>query len=262
MLDLPISDGTISVRDVTLACTRIGEGPPLLMLHGGAGPTSDAPFLQALAKHFEIILPTHPRFYGSPPQPHLGSVDDLAYLYLDLLDDQKLDAVTVMGFSMGGWLALELATKSCTRLQRLVLVDAVGIKFTDRETRQFPDIFALPQQQVAALMFHDPAGMTPDFTSLPEEAVRAFVTNREALVHYAWEPYLHNPRLLSRLHRVTVPVECIWGASDGLATPAYGQQLADALPKGRFHLIPEAGHAPQLEQPDAFVDAVLTACSR
>lgn len=262
MISLPTRDGALSVRGVELAYLHRGEGPPLLMLHGGAGPTPQAPYLDALAAHYEIVLPTHPRFYGSPSHPRIGTVDDLAYLYLDLLDDCNLSGVTVMGFSMGGWLALELATKTCARLERLVLVDAVGVKFADRETRQFPDIFAMSQQAVGELMFYDPASMAPDFSNLPEEAIRAFVTNREALAHYVWEPYLHNPKLLSRLHRVTVPVECVWGENDGLATPDYGQQLADAVPDGRLHLIPQAGHAPQLEQPDHFVDTVLTACGR
>ncbi|MGE0809045.1 MAG: alpha/beta fold hydrolase [Immundisolibacter sp.] len=256
----PVEDGVLRVRGAELPCRRFGSGPPLLMLHGGAGPTPQAPFLHALAAHFEIILPTHPWFYGSPPLSRVAGVDDLAYVYLDLIEDCGLDDLTVMGFSMGGWLALEMATKSCARLRRLVLVDAVGVKFTDRETRQFPDIFAMPAERVGQLMFHDPARMAPNLQSLSEEELTAFVTNREALVHYVWEPYLHNPRLLGRLHRVRVPVECIWGESDGLATPDYGRQLAAALPDARFHPIPQAGHAPQLEQPQAFVATVLAAC--
>lgn len=260
MRDLPVEGGTLRLRGVALACRHFGHGPPLLMLHGGAGPTPAAPYLDALADHFEIILPTHPGFRGSPHQPHITSVDDLAYLYLDLIDALAAGDLTVMGFSMGGWLAMELATKSCARLKQLLLVGAVGVKFTDRETRQFPDIFAMAQDKVGQLMFHDPARMAPDFSRLSEEELTAFVTNREALVHYVWEPYLHNPKLLSRLHRITIPVDCIWGASDGLATPDYGRQLAAALPDARFHLVPQAGHAPQLEQPQAFVATVLDAC--
>lgn len=260
MLDLPVEGGVLRVRGAELACRHFGHGPPLLMLHGGGGPTPGAPYLDALAAHFEIILPTHPGFYGSPHHKRVGSVDDLAYLYLDLIDDFALRDLTVMGFSMGGWLAMELATKSCAHLKQLLLVDSVGVKFADRETRQFPDIFALAQDRVGQLMFHDPARMAPDMSKLSEAELTAFVTNREALIHYVWEPYLHNPKLLARLHRITVPVDCIWGESDGLATPDYGRQLTAALPDARFQLIPRAGHAPQLEQPQAFVAAVLGAC--
>lgn len=260
MLDLPIEGNVLHVRGAELDCRQFGSGPPLLLLHGGAGPTPRAPYLDALAKHFEVILPTHPGFYGSPYQKRVTNIDDLAYLYLDLIEDYGLDKLTVMGFSMGGWLALELATKTCHRLERLVLVDAVGVKFVDRETRQFPDIYAMSQDEVGRLMFHDPARMAPNLAALSEEELTAFVTNREALVHYVWEPYLHNPRLQDRLHRVTVPVECIWGESDGLASPDYGRALTAALPNARFRLIREAGHAPQLEQPQAFVAAVLDAC--
>lgn len=158
----PVEGGVLRVRGAELPCRRFGSGPPLLMLHGGAGPTPQAPFLNALAAQFEIILPTHPWFYGSPPLARVAGVDDLAYLYLDFIEDSGFDDLTVMGFSMGGWLALEMATKSCARLRRLVLVDAVGVKFTDRETRQFPDIFAMPADRVGQLMFHDPARMAPN----------------------------------------------------------------------------------------------------
>ena len=103
MLDLPVEGGVLRVRGAELACRHFGHGVPLLMLHGGAGPTPGAPYLEALAKHFEIILPTHPGFYGSPHQRHIASVDDLAYFYLDLIDDFALSELTVMGFSMGGW---------------------------------------------------------------------------------------------------------------------------------------------------------------
>ena len=92
MRDLPI-EGGVRVRGVELACRQFGSGPPLLMLHGGAGPTPRASYLDALAAHFEIILPTHPGFYGSPHHKRVGSVDDLAYLYLDLIDDFGLDAL-------------------------------------------------------------------------------------------------------------------------------------------------------------------------
>lgn len=260
MLELPTEGDVVHVRGVELACRQFGSGPPLLVLHGGGGPTPNAAYLHALARHFQIIAPTHPGFYGSPRPPQITSVDDLAYLYLDLIDDYGLDELTVMGFSMGGWLALELATKSCARLKRLVLVDAVGVKFADRETRQFPDMFAMAPDKLGELAFHDPARMAQDFSTFSEEELREAVTNREALVQYVWEPYLHNPKLLGRLHRVTVPVQCIWGESDGLVLPDYGRALTAALPDARFCLIPEAGHAPQLEQPESFVAAVLDAC--
>ncbi len=190
MLDLGLRDGALKVREVSLECRHLGAGPKLLLLHGGAGPMANAPFLAALAENFEVILPAHPRFEGSAAQAHITSVDDLAYLYLDLLDEYDLQEVILLGFSMGGWLALEIATKSCERISKLVLVDTVGVKFTDRETRQFPDIYAMAQPKVAELMFHDPAKAAPDLSRMTDAQITAMVRNREALAYYAWEPYL------------------------------------------------------------------------
>ena len=176
----------------------------------------------------------------------------MAYIYLDLLAALDLRDVTVIGFSMGGWLAAEIAIKSTARIARLILVDAVGIKIGDRLTRDIADIFATDPAELLRLVYHDP-GKAPDLAALSDEALEVVARNREASALYLWEPYAHNPKLTRRLHRIDVPVLVLWGESDGIVTPAYGRAFAARIPGARFELIAAAGHAPQTEQPDAFV---------
>jgi pimeloyl-ACP methyl ester carboxylesterase len=240
---------------VPLSYLDLGEGAPILVLHGAGGLLPDAPFLAGLAKHGRVIAPTHPGFGRAVLPDWIDTVDDLAYIYLDLLDALDLRDVTVIGFSMGGWLAAEIAIKSTARIARLILVDAVGIKVSDRNTRDIADIFATDPAEMRRLTFHDPS-KAPDLSGLSDEAMEIVARNREASALYLWEPYAHNPKLTRRLHRIDVPVLLLWGESDGIVTPAYGRAFAERIPGARFELIPAAGHAPQMEQPEEFVKHV------
>jgi pimeloyl-ACP methyl ester carboxylesterase len=245
----------LALGDVELEYLDRGEGRPLLVLHGAGGPRPDAPFIDLLAQHARVIAPTHPGFAAAPLPDWFDSVDDLAYLYLDLLEALDLRDAIVVGFSLGGWTACEIAVKCTHRLAGLVLVDAVGIKVSDRETRDIADIFATPAAELTRLTYHDPA-KAPDVLALPDEQLELVARNRAASAMYLWEPYAHNPKLRRRLRRIDVPVLVLWGESDGLVTPAYGRAFAAAIPDAEFHLIPAAGHAPQLEQPEAFAEHV------
>jgi pimeloyl-ACP methyl ester carboxylesterase len=240
---------------VPLSYLELGAGAPILVLHGTGGLPPDAPFLAGLAALGRVIAPTHPGFGRAVLPDWIDSIDDLAYIYLDLLDALDLRDVTVIGFSLGGWLAAEIAVKSTARLARLILVDAVGIKVSDRLTRDIVDVFAADPTELRRLTYHDP-GRAIDPATLSDEALEIFARNREASAMYLWEPYAHNPKLPRRLHRIDVPTLLLWGESDGIVTPAYGRAFCERIPGARFELIPNAGHVPQIEQPETFVEQV------
>jgi pimeloyl-ACP methyl ester carboxylesterase len=248
---------TIALQGIDLPVQRQGSGPPLLLLHGGDGPPQQAPFVQRLSAHFEVIAPTHPGFAGTPLPEHFDDIEDLVYLYLDLMDVLDLRDVVLLGLSMGGWAAAEIAVRTTQRLSRLILVDAVGIKPGDRETRDIADIFARPDAEVARLLYHDPAG-GPPVSQLSEAQSTTVAANRIAHALYTWDPYMHNPKLRYRLHRIDVPTLLIWGASDGVVSVAYAEAFCQMIPGARLVVIPEAGHLPQVEQPERFVEHVLS----
>ena len=168
-----------------------------------------------------------------------------------------LDQVDVIGCSIGGWIATELATKAPKSVRRLVLVGPVGVKTGPVDRLDVPDIFALPQSALEKLLFHDPDRMTMDPTRLTDEQLAIMVRNRETLALLAWEPYMHNPKLPHRLHRVTAPTLFLRGESDGLVSAEYLAAYARLLPNARTETIAAAGHAPHIEQPDAFARTVL-----
>lgn len=235
---------------------RKGSGQPLLLLHGGGGPIAGMPFAEKLAEKFEIVAPTHPGFAGSRIPDHFNRVDDLVFLYLDLLEELDLKDVVLMGFSMGGWTATELAVANASRLSKLILVDSVGVKVGGREDRDIADVFALPSEKLAEIMFHD-SSLAPNLQEMPDEQLQVMAGNRMALGVYTWDPYMHNPKLPHRLHRIKIPTHFIWGASDGLVTVDYGRKFCKMIDGATMTVIEKAGHSPQMEQPDAFVEAVL-----
>jgi len=249
--------GWMTVEGVQLEVVERGHGRPILWLHGEEGLGPEAPVLAALAAHGRLLAPSHPGYGHSPEAASIDAVDDLAYLYLDLLAQQGARDAVVVGCSLGGWIAAAMAVKSTERMVRLVLVAPLGIKVGDRETRDIPDVFALHPDEVLRLQYHDPARVRLDHATLSDDRLTVIARNREATALYAWEPYFHDPKLRGRLHRVTVPTLLLWGAEDRfVAAGHYGAAYRDAIPGARLETIAGAGHFPHLEQPAAVAERV------
>jgi pimeloyl-ACP methyl ester carboxylesterase len=249
----------VHISGVDLELVQGGAGRPLLFLHGGGGPPTGAGLVAALAERYRVLAPSHPGFGHSSLPDSFDRVDDLAFFYLDLIDALNLDQIVLVGHSFGGWIAAEIAVRCCHRLATLVLIDPIGIKIGDRETRDLADVFALSPAQLDKLRFHDPALMAgPDLTTLPDEELATIARNNESLALFMWEPYAHNPKLRGRLHRISVPTLLIWGESDGIVSPEYGAAYRDAIPGARLEVVARAGHLPHLEQPEAFLEKLLS----
>jgi len=248
---------TMVLQGIRLQVVRRGAGTPLLLLHGGDGPQDHLPCFARLTERFDVIAPVHPGFAGSTIPEHFDGMDDLVYLYLDLMDALDLREVVLLGFSMGGWAAAEIAVRNTSRLSKLILIDAVGIKPGDRETRDIADIFGLPAPEVTKVMFHDPS-KGANLAIMTDEQLAVMAGDRIAHAQYTWDPYMHNPKLRHRLHRIDVPTLLIWGESDRVVTVSYAEAYRAMIPGARLVVIPQAGHLPQLEQPDLFVEHVLS----
>jgi len=248
---------TVKVADVDLELFESGQGSPVLFLHGASGFDQKQPFVAPLAARRRLIAPSHSGFGKSSLPEWLDSVDDIAHIYLELLDTLDLGQVDIVGCSIGGWIAAEIATKSPERVRRLVMAGPVGVKVGSADKLDIPDIFAMPQADVQKLLFHDPVRMTPDIRKMSDDELAVMFRNRETLALLVWEPWMHNTKLKWRLHRVKSPALFIRGSSDGLVSDDYLKAYAALLPNARTLTIPAAGHAPHLEQPEAFASAVL-----
>lgn len=245
----------IRLQAVELEVRYQGRGPTMLVLHGGGGPITGLPFAQALAQSHSLVEPVHPGFAGSAIPGHFDGMEDLVYCYLDLMDALDLQDVIVLGTSMGGWLAAEIAVRHARRIRQLVLVNAVGVKVGGRDDRDIVDIFASSSARLLQCMWHDPA-KAPDLTQMEEKQLQIMAANRTALALYTWDPYMHNPKLPGRMHRIKCPTLFLWGESDGLVSVDYGRAYSNMIAGARFQTIPGAGHMPYIEQPELFSQAV------
>ena len=254
-IEAPVGE-RLSVEDIELEVIRRGQGRPVLLLHGLHSVDPQAPFLDLLGRRAEIIAPSHPGFGHSERPADFDTVYDLVHLYLDVLEALPYEKVSLVGLSFGGWLAAEIAVACHHRIDRLVLVDAFGIKISDRETPDILDVFNTSPQEVERNRWHDPEKWAPDFNALSDDEIVVHARNWDALCLYGWQPYMYNPRLKRWLRRIRRPTLVLWGASDGIVTPAYGRAYSALIPGSCFDVIAEAGHHPEIEQPEAFVERV------
>jgi pimeloyl-ACP methyl ester carboxylesterase len=235
----------IQLADVELSYADRGRGAPVLLLHGGAGPALVSSLAERLSSDHRVIVPTHPGFLGTPRPTWLDRVDDLAFLYADLIDALELTNVLVVGNSLGGWIAAEMALCTPQKLAGVVLVNAAGIEVPGHP---IADISQMPPQEIAKLSFHDPSRFTPP-PATPEVRA-AMAANAATMAAITNGGRFSDPRLQRRLHRATTPALVVWGESDKIVDLEYGRAYAKALPHARFELVPGAGHMPQLEQLD------------
>ena len=231
-----------------------GEGRPVLLLHGGAGPQSVTGFADLLGtmEPARVIMPTHPGFGGAPRPEALDSIAGLAALYAALLDQLDLQDVILIGNSIGGWIAAELALLAPSRLGHVVLVDAVGIEV---QGHPIVDFFSLTLDQVAQYSYHNPAAFRIDPSTMSATARTVMAGNRAALAVYSG-PSMGDPSLANRLARVTVPTLVLWGESDRIVDPEYGRAYAESIPGARFQLLRATGHVPQIETPEPLARAI------
>ena len=263
--DIPGPAGTTtSTYTVTVAgaapaevtVTERGEGHPVLLLHGGGGPDTVTGFGELLAKTHDVrvIVPTHPGFGGTARPGALASVRDLAALYAALIGQLGLENVTVIGNSVGGWIAAELALLAAPGISGAIIIDSVGIEVPGHP---IADFFSLTMDQVFTLSFHDPGPFRIDPATLPPAAQANAAGNRAALAAYAGTAMI-DPTLAARLPGLELPTLVLWGDSDQIVDPDYGRAFAAAIPHARFRLLTDTGHLPQLETPEQLMNAIWT----
>jgi pimeloyl-ACP methyl ester carboxylesterase len=240
---------------VDLAVDERGEGRPLLLLHGGAGPLSVAHLAEALAAQggIRVLTPTHPGFEGTPRPAALDNVPGLAAVYEALLERLGLTDVVVAGNSLGGWIAAQLALGAgASRLSGIVVINAVGIEVPGHPIAETAGV---APDQLLALSYHDPAPFRVDPASLPDERKAAIAANRAAVQLYGGAS-MYDPQLRGRLSAIMTPALFIWGESDGIADLEYGRAFAQSVPGAQFEPIPGAGHFPHIEQPALTLKAI------
>jgi pimeloyl-ACP methyl ester carboxylesterase len=233
-----------------------GTGRPILLLQSEDAYETELPFINELAKKYKVIMPWAPGFGNSTLPDSVGNIDDMSYLYLDLLDQLKLKDVSVIGFSVGAWLAAEIATKDCSRIKNMVLVAPMGVKLGGKFDRDIEDIYYNQAAVVAKMKFHDPAKDPRVLTDMSDDEAFNAARHCESTVKLCWNPYFHNPSLKHRLNRITAKTLVISGANDGMTKTRYGRGYAKLIPGAKFVSIAKAGHFPHIEQSEIFMKHV------
>jgi pimeloyl-ACP methyl ester carboxylesterase len=243
----------VTLFDMKIEVERRGKGRPLVLIPGEEALEADMPFIDELARKYEVIIPWMPGFGHSERPDWVTNMDDVSYIFLDLLEKLKLKDVTLVGFSLGGWIASEMAIKNTSRIKKLVLVDSYGIKVGDKYARDIADVWFLDPDKVLQLKYVDTKHGVFDYPSMPESKLEVIARNRETTARFCWEPYMHHPHLRRRLHRIDVPTLVIWGEQDGIVSKDYGKAYAKSIQGARFVAVPKTGHFPHVEAPERFM---------
>jgi pimeloyl-ACP methyl ester carboxylesterase len=249
---------TTSVRtaagEVLVTYSEWGSGRPFVILHGGAGPVSVNRFAELLGSsgNRRAIVPVHPGFQGTPRPEGLSTISGLADVYSAWLDALQLQSTVIIGNSIGGWIAAELALRQNPRVARLVLVDAGGLKL---DAHPAPDVFSLSLDQISQMSYRDAAKFRIDPTKMTDQQRAAVAGNRAALKLYGG-PSMADTTLLQRVSNIHVPTLVVWGAADQMIPHEHGEAFASSIPGARMETFDDAGHLPQLEAPDHLLEVV------
>lgn len=247
---------TIEVAGCSVSYLRRGKGPTLLFLHGAGGAHGWTPWMERLAASYDVIVPDHPGWGRSAFPPWFDNIHDLAYFYLDFMEALVLREVHVVGHSIGGWLAAEIAVRDTRRIASLTLVAPAGLRKVGITAF---DIYMAAPDALTRALYHDPA-LAEAQLALPvsDEQLDVVLRNRYAAARVGWQPRLYDPHLHKWIHRIDVPVLVVWGDDDKILPPALLQEFTSRIPAARSVVIPACGHIPQVERTDAFVDAVTS----
>ncbi len=246
----------VTINGCSIEMLRGGTGETLLFLHGAGGIKDWSPYLDALAEKFDVLAPSHPGFGASDNPDWLDNMSDMAFFYLDLIEELDLRDFHLVGNSLGGWLASEIAVRSSDRLKTLTLVSAAGLRVIGVP---MGDIFMWSEEERARNAFYDQSIAEQRLAvKLSEEEKDLQLQNFFTTSKLSWSPRFHNPDLEKWLHRIKVPTMIMWGDSDKIFPPAYGEAYQAAIPGSELRIIPQCGHLPHQEKLSEFLACIDT----
>ncbi len=247
----------VKINGCEISLKRGGIGPPMLYLHGAAGAGAWLPFMEILAGHFDLIVPEHPGFGTSETPDWLDNIHDLAYFYLDFIRELRLRDFHLVGGSLGGWIALELAVRCSCSLKSLTVCSPGGIYVKGLPLN---DPFLWDSEESVRNLFHNQeiADRLLE-TERTEEEKGVALKNHFTTARLAWSPRNHDPHLYKWLHRIDVPTHIIWGKQDQLIPAEYAKELQKLIPNSRVTLFDQCGHLPQTEKTTEYCQSIIDA---
>jgi len=252
------SERLIDAAGIQVQIRRGGNGPTLLVMHGEFGVPGWLDAYDRLARSFDVIVPSLPGFGASTRPDWIMSVHDLAAWVTWLARDLRIATpVNVIGFSLGGWVAAELATVAPQFFKKLVLVGAMGVK---PEAGEIFDYFLESGKTGHRRAFFQP-DQCAEFAryygkEMSVDEAEQIEQHREMTCRIAWKPYMHSLTLPHLLPAIVTPTLVVWGAHDRITPLSSAHVYQRSIKGSRLVSIDQAGHMPEMEQPETFVQAV------
>ena len=228
------------VGNINLNLRRQGQGRAILFLHGAGGVSEWGPFFQELSSSHDVWVSDNP--------PFIKNMSDLAMFYLDFLDEHAPpDGFDIVGHSIGGWLAAEIATRNARHIRSMSFISSAGLRL---EGCPMGDVFIWNAEESIKNLIFDPVIQEKRLNAQPTlEEAEILVRNKFTFAKLAWHPRLFNPDLKKWLHRIKVPTQVIWGEHDGLIPKEYAKMWADALHAQECTVLKDCSHSPVSEKP-------------
>lgn len=230
---------TITVRGESIRLFEAGSGAAVVYLHGIDGPLED-PFVHALAATHRVLMPELPGFSRSTIPAWMMSTGDAAFFGLDLIEALKLHKVHLVGHSIGGWIAAEMAIRSTQRLASLTLLAPAGVCPADAPAE---DVFLLGGEKGIRAQFHDPALAEAEIAARASQQIDIELQNRTGLARLAWTPRMASVQLPVWLHRIDVPTLLVWGDADRIVPVSCAQTFRREIPACELVVLSGCGHA-------------------
>ncbi|HEY5106010.1 MAG TPA: alpha/beta fold hydrolase [Caulobacteraceae bacterium] len=252
---------TVETRHATVRYLEGGAGEPLVYLHGAGGMTDGDPLLAELAKTYHVHAPFLPGYGDAAECATLRDMLDFTLHGWDVVEALGLKNPILVGHSMGGMIAAEMAALAPNDVSRLVLICPAGLWLDDTP---IPDMFSLLPFELPKFLFHDPeAGaklMTSGLDISDPKFLQDYLVRNARQMGMAGKILFPVPErgLAERLYRVKAKTVIVWGASDRMIPPAYGPAFQSAIAGSTLVSVPKAGHMVILEQPAKVARAIAS----
>lgn len=248
------TDSAMEAAGIKLHVARGGRGRPVMVLHHETGTLDRLPFYDALAQHYDVLVPHHPGYSRSQRPDWMRSVRDIAVLYRGLLSALELDKVALVGLGFGGWIAAEMAAMAPADLSHLVLAGAMGIKPPEGDIL---DLAITGYIDYARAGFHDQKAFDGVYGAEPStDQLEMWDICREMSFRIAWKPYMYSQTLPHLLGAVRVPSLVVWGDDDKVVPLSAGKRYVEALPQTKLHVVESCGHCIDMEKPEVLAKLV------
>ncbi|CAN5853577.1 alpha/beta hydrolase [soil metagenome] len=245
---------TVEAGGTRVHLKRGGKGRPVLVLHHETGTLDDLPFYDALAAHYDVLVPHHPGYSRSERPEWMRSARDVAVVHRGLLSELKIGKAALVGLGFGGWIAAEMATMAPAEVSHLVLAGAMGIKPPEG---YILDSAITGYVDYVRAGFHDQKAFDRVYGAEPSiDQLEMWDICREMSFRIAWKPYMYSQTLPHLLRSVRAPALVVWGDDDKVVPQSAGRRYVEALPHAKLEIVKSCGHAIDMEQPEALAKLV------